>query len=71
MKDNIFEEIERLRAFNSELSLTTGILRGMICGLKCYLSQDQLNMLDDIDKNITLMFFTHQFEAKKTEGMDS
>jgi hypothetical protein len=59
------EEIKHLRAMTMGMSLTIGILHGMICGFRPQLTTEQAQMLDNIDKNIHLMFYNHVFEVKK------
>ena len=58
-------EIDHLRAFNTGMSLTIGMLRGMMIGLTPHLTPDQKDILHNIDKNIHLMFYNHQFKVKE------
>ena len=58
------QEIDHLRAFNTGMSLTIGILRGMLSCFQNQLNEEQLDMLSNIDKNISLLFHDHQLKEK-------
>lgn len=59
-----FEE-ERLKGLIAEMSLMLGTLRGIIFSYEDKLVPNQIDSLKRIDKQINLMFYTHQFKMKE------
>lgn len=60
MRDS--KEIDRLKGIISDMSLMTGMLRGLIFAFQDEFNQHQHDTLTRIDKQIELLFYTSHFK---------